>query len=173
PQGEELTWHFYAPQVHDFMWAADPKYTHDKIKMDNGVTIHHLYIKGPKTEDVWEQLKEYTPAALQYLSEHFGKYPYKQFSVIQGGDGGMEYPMSTLITGERPLGSLVGVMVHELVHSWFHGVLATNESLYPWMDEGFTSFASSLTMNEIFSKEPQPFPHAGSYQSYVRLATSG
>ena len=173
PQGKELTWHFHAPQVHDFMWAADPKYTHDKIAMENGVTIHHLYIKGPKTEEVWEQLKEYTPAALQYLSEHFGEYPYKQFSVIQGGDGGMEYPMSTLITGERPLGSLVGVMVHELVHSWFHGVLATNESLYPWMDEGFTSFASSLTMNEIFSKEPQPFPHSGSYQSYSRLATSG
>src|SRR5690606_5477286 len=86
---------------------------------------------------------------------------------------GMEYPMSTLITGERPLGSLVGVMVHELVHSWFHGVLATNESLYPWMDEGFTSFASSLTMNEIFSNEPQPFPHSGSYQSYLKLAASG
>jgi len=173
PAGNELTWHFRAPQVHDFMWAADPKYTHDKIKMDNGVTVHHLYIKGPKTQDVWEQLKTYTPAALEYLSQHFGEYPYKQFSVIQGGDGGMEYPMSTLITGERPLGSLVGVMVHELVHSWFHGVLGNNESLYHWMDEGFTSYASALTMNAIFAEEPQDFPHGGAYQSYIRLATSG
>lgn len=173
PQGRELTWHFHAPKVHDFMWAADPKYTHDKIQMDNGVTIHHLYIDGPKTKEVWEQLKSYTPAALEYLSEHFGEYPYKQFTVIQGGDGGMEYPMSTLITGERPLGSLVGVMVHELVHSWFHGVLGNNESLYHWMDEGFTSYASALTMNAIFNKELQAFPHAGAYQAYARLATSG
>ena len=173
PTGNELTWHFHAPKVHDFMWAADPKYTHDKIKMDNGVTVHHLYIKGPKTQEVWEELKIHTPAALEYLSKHFGEYPYKQFSVIQGGDGGMEYPMSTLITGERPLGSLVGVMVHELVHSWFHGVLGNNESLYHWMDEGFTSYASALTMNAIFAEEPQSFPHGGAYQSYIRLATSG
>ena len=177
PSGNELTWHFHAPKVHDFMWAADPKYTHDKIQMDNGITVHHLYIKGPKTQEVWEKLKEYTPKALDYLSERFGEYPYKQFSVIQGGDGGMEYPMSTLITGERPLNSLVGVMVHELVHSWFHGVLATNESLYPWMDEGFTSFASALTMEEIFAKKDESntrsFTHSGSYQSYIRLTESG
>src|SRR5690554_7570767 len=174
PSGNELTWHFHAPKVHDFMWAADPKYTHDKIQMDNGITVHHLYIKGPKTQEVWEKLKEYTPKALDYLSERFGEYPYKQFSVIQGGDGGMEYPMSTLITGERPLNSLVGVMVHELVHSWFHGVLATNETLYPWMDEGFTTFASNLTMEEIFNEEKSgESPHHSSYNSYIRLARSG
>lgn len=174
--GDDLTWHFKAPKVHDFMWAADPKYTHDKIQMENGITVHHLYIKGPKTQEVWGKLKEYTPKAISYLSEHFGQYPYQQFSVIQGGDGGMEYPMSTLITGERPLNSLVGVMVHELVHSWFHGVLGSNEGLYPWMDEGFTSFASALTMGEIFTVKkdgPQPFPHSGSYQGYIRLAQSG
>jgi aminopeptidase N len=83
----------------------------------------------------------------------------------------MEYAMSTLITGERPLSSLVGVMVHELAHSWFHGVLATNESLYPWMDEGFTSYASSLAMASIF--QPSSNPLAGSYSGYYRLAKSG
>lgn len=173
PVGNQLTWHFYAPRVHDFMWAADPKYTHDKIEMDNGVTVHHLYIKNSQTASNWEKLKTYTPAAIDYMSKHFGQYPYKQFSVIQGGDGGMEYPMSTLITGQRPLGSLVGVMVHELVHSWFHGVLGNNESLYPWLDEGFTSYASSLVMADIFSGEPSDFPHRGAYAAYERIAISG
>lgn len=173
-EGKELTWHFYAPKVHDFMWAADPNYTHDKIPMENGITIHHLYVKNSETESNWEKLKEYTPRAIQYMSERFGQYPYKQFSVIQGGDGGMEYPMSTLITGHRPLNSLVGVMVHELAHSWFHGVLATNEGLYPWMDEGFATFATNLTMAEIFNKsESSESPHAGTYVSYFRLAKSG
>ncbi|HSJ68999.1 MAG TPA: M1 family metallopeptidase [Anditalea sp.] len=173
PRGKTLTWHFKAPKVHDFMWAADPNYTHDKIQMDNGVTVHHLYIKNSQTKENWEKLKEYTPAAIKFLSENFGEYPYKQFSVIQGGDGGMEYPMSTLITGHRRLGSLVGVMVHELAHSWFHGVLATNEALHPWMDEGFTSFASSLAMDDIFTEEDSEFPHRGSYVGYERLAKSG
>ncbi|MEX2593648.1 MAG: M1 family metallopeptidase [Anditalea sp.] len=174
PAGDELTWHFHAPKVHDFMWAADPDYTHDKIQMENGITVHHLYIKNSKTETNWEKLKEYTPKAIRYMSERFGQYPYKQFSVIQGGDGGMEYSMSTLITGHRPLNSLVGVMVHELVHSWFHGILATNESLYPWMDEGFTTFASNLTMAEIFKEEETAdSPHRGTYGSYIKLAKSG
>lgn len=173
PSGSSLTWHFHAPRVHDFMWAADPNYTHDRIKMENGITVHHLYVKNSKTESNWEKLKEYTPKAIQYLSENFGQYPYRQFSVIQGGDGGMEYPMSTLITGHRTLGSLVGVMVHELAHSWFHGVLASNESLYPWMDEGFTVFASNLAMAHLFSEEPSDFPQRGAYVSYERLAKSG
>jgi hypothetical protein len=173
PTDDKLTWHFFAPRVHDFMWAADPKYTHDRIEMDNGITVHHFYIKNSQTASNWEKLKTYTPAAIEFMNKHFGRYPYKQFSVVQGGDGGMEYPMSTLITGQRPLGSLVGVMVHELVHSWFHGVLGNNESLYPWMDEGFTSYASALVMAEIFADEPSDFPHRGSYASYERLATSG
>ena len=166
-----LTWHFVAPKVHDFMWAADPNYKHDQIKMFNGITVHHFYIPGEKTSENWEKLKEYTPKAIESLSKRFGQYPYKQFSVVQGGDGGMEYAMSTLITGQRPLASLVGVMVHELAHSWFHGVLATNESLYPWMDEGFTSYASALVMSDIFRKSDQP--HRGSYDGYFRLVKSG
>lgn len=172
-EASKLTWHFYAPQVHDFMWAADPDFTHDKIDMENGITIHHLYIKNSKTEENWSQLKEYTPRAMEFFSENYGQYPYQQYSVIQGGDGGMEYPMSTLITGHRSLGSLVGVMVHELAHSWFQGVLGSNESLYPWMDEGFTTFASNRCMAAIFSEEPSGFPQRGAYVSYERLAKSG
>ncbi len=171
PSGNTLTWHFFAPKVHDFMWGADPNYKHDKVQMANGITVHHFYIPGEKTTENWEKLKEYTPKAIDYMSKQFGQYPYKQFSVVQGGDGGMEYAMSTLITGERSLGSLVGVMVHELAHSWFHGVLATNESLYPWMDEGFTSYATNLTMANIFQANENP--HRSSYAGYYRLAKSG
>lgn len=171
PKGNTLTWHFVAPKVHDFMWGADPKYKHDKIQMSNGIMVHHFYIPGEKTSENWEKLKELTPKAIDFMSKKFGQYPYKQFSVVQGGDGGMEYAMSTLITGERSLPSLVGVLVHELAHSWFHGVLATNESLYPWMDEGFTSYATNLTMANIFQANPNP--QRGSYAGYYRLAKSG
>ncbi|MEP1955226.1 MAG: M1 family metallopeptidase [Algoriphagus sp.] len=171
PKGDKLTWHFNAPKVTDFMWAADPKYRHDKLVMDNGVTVHHLYIPTPDVTENWVKLMDYTPKAIEYMSEHFGEYPYKQYSVIQGGDGGMEYPMSTLVTGGRNLSSLVGVMAHELGHSWYQGVIATNEALYPWMDEGFASYAAALTMAEIF--KPNDNPLRGSYAGYFRLAKSG
>lgn len=170
-KGNTLTWHFVAPQVHDFMWGADPNYQHDKIQMENEITVHHFFIPGPNTSENWEKLKEYTPKAINFFSEHFGQYPYKQFSVVQGGDGGMEYAMSTFITGERSVSSLAGVMIHELAHSWFHGVLGSNESLYPWMDEGFTSYASSLARALIFKTSGNP--HSGSYAGYFKLAKSG
>lgn len=166
------TWHFKAPKVIDFMWAADPDFTHVKAQVPNGPELHFLYQMNDKTKENWEKLPEYTIKAFEYANKTFGKYPYDQYSVIQGGDGGMEYPMATLITGERSLGSLVGVTVHEMFHSWYQGVLATNEALYEWMDEGFTSFGSAETMNVIM-EQGEKNPQSGNYRGYLALAESG
>src|SRR5690554_8053996 len=86
---------------------------------------------------------------MEFFNKSVGEYPYKQYSVIQGGDGGMEYAMCTLITGERSLPSLIGVTAHELAHKWFQHVLATNESKHSWFDEGFTSFISDFAVKQI------------------------
>jgi aminopeptidase N len=102
---------------------------------------------------------------MTYFSTHIGAYPYKQYSVIQGGDGGMEYAMCTLITGKRNFGSLVGVTSHEMAHTWFQFLLATNESKHPWMDEGFTTYISNKAVNEILDQGKEN-PHTGSYRGY-------
>ena len=166
----ELTWHFLAKNVHDFAWAADPDYRHEIAQVPGGPTLHFFFQPGEKTTDNWMKLKDFTVRHFQYMNQQFGKYPYDSYSVIQGGDGGMEYPMCTLITGERSLGSLFGVTAHEAAHSWFHGVLATNESLYPWMDEGFTDFAANESMAAILNEK---YPHKGSYDAYFSLVKSG
>lgn len=171
-KGKTLTWHFKAPMVHDFMWAADPDYVHDVQQVPNGPVLHFLYKDDPKILENWKNLQPKTIEAMEFFSNNIGKYPYDQYSVIQGGDGGMEYAMSTLITGNRKFGSLVGVMAHELAHSWFQHILATNESKHEWMDEGFTSFISKLCMTEImdFDKEN---PFESTYKGYRNLALSG
>lgn len=171
-KGKTLTWHFKAPNVHDFMWAADPEYVHDSVKMENGPTLHFFYKDKPELEENWKNLQPKTIAAMEFFSKNIGEYPYEQYSVVQGGDGGMEYAMSTLITGERKFGSLVGVMVHEMAHSWFQHILATNESKHSWMDEGFTSFISALCMNEIMEQNKEN-PFEGSYRGYYALVNSG
>ena len=167
---EKLTWHFKAENVHDFVWAADPDYTHEIVINEDGPNFHLFYQKGEKTKH-WENLGEYMIKTFKYADEHFGKYPYPHYSIIQGGDGGMEYPMATLITGHRSLKSLVGVSVHEAMHSWYQGLLASNEALFAWMDEGFTCYASNRIEKELF---PEDFsdPHAGSFKGYKRIATS-
>ncbi len=171
-KSDKTTWHFKADRVIDFAWAADPDYTHEFIDLPNDLRVHFLYQKNSRTKNTWRKLiDDYTPKMFSYLNKHFGQYPFKQYSFIQGGDGGMEYPMCTLITGERELNSLVGVSVHELAHSWYHMVLATNESLYAWMDEGFTSYATAETENYLFPHLGDQ--HAYSYRSYTSLVESG
>lgn len=167
-EGKKLAWRFLAPNVHDFVWAADPDYTHITKQTPDGPLLHFFFqddADGDVAKD-WAQLADYTAQAFQYMNKRFGKYPYPSYSVIQGGDGGMEYPMATLITGDRPLRSLLSVTVHELIHSWYQGALATNESMYPWMDEGFTSYATRIVMNEIYDKEDPRGIHKGAYSSY-------
>jgi hypothetical protein len=168
----KVTWHFVAPQVHDFTWAADDNYVHDTYPGPNGVTLHFFYKNNPEIVENWKKLQPDTAALMAYYNEKIGDYPYKQYSVVQGGDGGMEYAMLTLITGGRNYGSLFGVTAHELAHSWFQHVLATNETKHEWMDEGFTSFISSLASNEVL-KQNRDFPLEGSYRGYYNLATSG
>jgi hypothetical protein len=168
----KLTWHFKAPMVHDFAWAADPDYIHDIFPGANGVELHFLYKDDPAIKDNWKKLQPVTNDFLKYFNNHIGEYPYKQYSVIQGGDGGMEYAMSTLITGKRQFGSLAGVTAHEFAHSWFNHILATNESKDEWMDEGFTTYISTLAMDEVF-KNNKENPHDRSYSSYIYLANSG
>ncbi len=169
---KKLSWHFKAPNVHDFTWAADPDYIHDVVKMPNGPVLHFLYKNNENIIDNWKDLQPKTVELMNYFSEKIGKYPYDQYSVIQGGDGGMEYAMCTLITGERSFGSLVGVTAHEMAHSWFQQILATNESKHEWMDEGFTSYISTLAMNEVM-KQNNPNSLRGVYNGYYQLATSG
>ena len=171
-KGKTLTWHFKAPMVHDFMWAADPDYLHDTLKVKDGPVLHFLYKNNPEILENWKKLQPKTAEMMEFFSKNVGTYPYDQYSVIQGGDGGMEYAMSTLITGERSFGSLVGVTAHEMAHSWFQHILASNESKHEWMDEGFTSFISGLFMNEYMG-EKKDNPFEGAYKGYYRLATSG
>lgn len=169
---DKLTWHFIAPNVHDFTWAADPDYKHDIVKTESGTTLHFLYKNDSKYAKAWKDVQDYTVKALAYFNKNIGAYPYKQYSVIQGGDGGMEYAMCTLVSGGSTLTSILGTVFHELAHSWFQQVLANNESKHSWMDEGFTSYISSLAASHIIRKE-QEKPSSSSYRGYFYAVKNG
>lgn len=168
-----LTWHFIAPMVHDFAWGADNNFIHDKIIGENNVELHFFYKNNEKIKENWKKLQPKTAELLSFFNKAIGIYPYKQYSVIQGGDGGMEYAMCTLITGERSLNSLIGVTAHEMAHIWFQHVLATNESKHEWMDEGFTSFISDLAMEQIIGGKENENPFQSAYNNYFYMVASG
>ena len=168
--GSKINWVFKAENVHDFAWAADPFFVHDTTKLKNGTIIHFLH-KNDRWGDNWSKLKPNAVKIFDYMNLNYGKYPYKQYSIIQGGDGGMEYPMCTLITSEGSLDDLISVTAHEAIHSWFQGLLATNEAKYEWMDEGFCTYAQYEVLNYL--KNKQVLNHLSrQYRSYIRLANS-
>ena len=193
PAGEMLTWKFVAPNVHDFVWAADPQYKHISKKVRDGLVLHAFYKissehltkqyeamsagaknrYGNKAENFiaayqkeWDSVLVLASKAIPYMDKTFGYYPYKQYSFIQGGDGGMEYPMATLLKGAGE-----DVVIHEWMHSWYQMMMGTNESLYPWMDEGFTTYAEDRV--KAFIHNTTGFIHAGSYAGYYALVKSG
>jgi hypothetical protein len=212
-KAKTLTWHFVAPNVHDFAWAADPEYKHIVRQVPGGPTINVIY-NGQPSREVWEDMSDAARAGYKndfnnyvqkwdaqwedianaavtvfpFIKKTFGDYPYKQYSFIHGGDGGMEYPNCTMISGPS-----IGTAFHEWMHSWYQGMLGTNESLYPWMDEGFTEFATNkveeyyrqqvLRKNLLNNPEAlkrsdsianiKPLLQAPNYNGYLRLVKSG
>ena len=171
PSGD-LTWHFVAKNVIDFAWAADPDYAHDRVKVPNGPELHFFYQKGDKTMNNWKKLQEYAVKFFEFMNKTFGKYPYESYAVVQGGDGGMEYPMCTLILGEGSIPGLVSLFAHEAAHSWYQAIVASNEALYPWMDEGFADFARNEAMAQMFDVSKGSV-HQGSYNAYFSLIDRG
>ncbi len=192
---EKRSWRFVGNNVHDFVWAADPDYKHLVYKMPNGgPTLHAIYnykADNSKNDSAWNTVITAASTVLPFIESNFGKYPYPQYSFIQGGDGGMEYPMATLLIGPG-----LGTVFHEWMHSWYQMMLGTNESLYAWMDEGFTSYAEDLVskfynkksslqgFRELLEKNPtsknlkelidiSPEDHGGAYSGYFGLVKSG
>ena len=175
PNGQAGDLHRYkAENVIDFAWASDPDFVEESVKVDN-VVLRLVHQANPEIDSNWTALVDYAARAMAFIGADIGPYAYPEYKIVQGGDGGMEYPMLTLVTGERSLRSLVGVTVHEMAHSWFQAMVATNESLHEWMDEGFTSWAESRCMAHLFADPMKPAsnPHQWAYSGYINHHLSG
>ena len=171
--GKKRVWNFLAPRVHDFTWAADSNYIHDVYPGPNGVKLNFYYKDDPKIIANWKTLQPVTAELMDFFNNYIGEYPYKQYSVVQGGDGGMEYSMLTLLNYGEELIPLISVTAHELAHAWFQGVLATNEMKHAWMDEGSASYFGELAESHVFKINFHPIFTERPYNDYISLAKSG
>ncbi|MEQ9423341.1 MAG: M1 family metallopeptidase [Cyclobacteriaceae bacterium] len=167
----KLTWKFKAENVHDFVWAADPDYIHEIFDVPGGPTVH-LFFQDEEGANHWKDLPEKVTGTFQFLNQTFGEYPYSTYSIIQGGDGAMEYPMATLVKVNTSFNRLLSATVHEIIHSWFQGVLGTNESLYAWMDEGFTAYAQALTLHYLNGQDNSVNPLSRRINSYLGIVNA-
>ena len=170
----KATWKWSAKNMLDFAWAADKDYTVENFTVLDGPKVYYVYQKSDKTK-LWSDSKPYITQFFQLMNATFGRYTYPTYSFIQGGDGGMEYGMCTMILGEaNSLEGLLGLMVHEGGHSWNQQIMAYNESMRPWMDEGFTSYYENLVMHQILPpKVATANPFVGTLNAYRNFVKRG
>lgn len=139
------TLQFKQDQIHDFAWFADKRYhvLYDEAVLPySGDTVEVWSAFTNNEADLWMQSPEYLKNAIESYSRWNGDYPYSSVAAVDGviSEGtGMEYPMITLIGESDRAIDLESVIVHEVGHNWFYGILASNERKYPWLDEGINS----------------------------------
>jgi hypothetical protein len=151
------TYFYHAEDVHDFSWTASQRY---KVVEDRWKHVSiRLLTQSDRVKGQAQRYIQSAKAALQYMDEHVGKYPYPNLTIVDpqwGAEGawGMEYP--TLITGGTYWGTPEGikwtenVTIHEFDHQYFYGLVGSNEFEEAWLDEGFTQYFENRTMDATY-----------------------
>ncbi|MDP3025436.1 MAG: M1 family metallopeptidase [candidate division Zixibacteria bacterium] len=146
---------FHAEKVHDFAWAASPDFKVRKVNID-GVEVVFLFLPGDLYR--FPRWVKGVEAVLKYCNSHFGKYPYKKLVVANssiGLGGAMESPMFITMPPDLPFTPEnvrldEWIIIHELVHQWWYGIVASNEAEEAWLDEGMTTYTTRKIMENEY-----------------------
>ena len=137
---------FVESHVHDFAWFADKRFLilTDEIELfESKKKVQTWLYFTPNNFGLWKKALEYLNEACLFHSYYVGNYPYNHISIVDGSTaagGGMEYPTIALVNQSSNKLQLEVVIVHEVAHNWFYGIIGTNERNFPAMDEGLVSF---------------------------------
>lgn len=148
------TLHYHQEKVHDFAWFADKRYHVLKGEVElpqSGRKVTTWAMFTNNEAHLWKNAIAYLNDATSYYSAWVGEYPYNQVTAVDGvlsEGGGMEYPNVTIIGESGDAITLEEVIVHEVGHNWFYGMLASNERAHPWLDEGLNSFIENRYMRQ-------------------------
>jgi len=163
-QAKTKTWHFYAENVHNFAFTADPNYRIGETSW-NGIKV--IALAQEKNAHLWQQSAEFTRKVIKTYSTDFGMYMWPKI-IVADADDGMEYPMLTLDGGSYP--GHQGLLAHEVGHMWFYGMIGSNETYRAFLDEGFTQFLTVWSMDKITGRE-KPFYSKNKHISKSRTPT--
>jgi len=182
--GPTATWHFVANDVRDFAWGTSDQYAWDQTRalIDSGRDTVNIssFFRLTAAAAAWRVGgARYTRDAIEQMSAYLWKYPWAQMSSMEGvlDGGGMEYPMMTLMQPWADTLSLAGDLMHETGHMWFPMQAGSNETRFPWMDEGFTQFDVAQGMKVLYGAprhggRPND-SEEGQRGSYLRAARAG
>lgn len=100
-----------------------------------------------KDDEQIEFYKEVSVKAVSLFNKLFGVYPYSTLDVVFTNflHGGMEYPNIVFIANDiTDQNSIIKVIVHEIAHQWWYGVVGNNEITNAWFDESLAEYSTVL-----------------------------
>ena len=160
PESDSLskTLHYHQEKVHDFAWFADKRYNvlKGEVELKSGKKVTTWAMFTNEETSLWKRSITYLNRSVKFYSEQVGEYPYHHATAVQGtlsAGAGMEYPNITIIGTAGEAKMLDNVIMHEVGHNWFYGMLGFNERAHPWMDEGLNTYIESLYMDKYYPNE--------------------
>ncbi len=167
-KGQRRVWRYIADNVHDFAFTADPSYRIDTTVW-NGVECVGL-VQEPHASG-WQNSADLVAKIIETFSNDIGRYRYPKMVAADAADG-MEYPMLTLDAGSNP--GYRGLLIHEIGHNWFYGMVGSNETYRAAMDEGFTQYLTAHGLRRIdgdtmVEKKPKNFVRRWAYEPTLAI----
>ena len=142
-EGGQTTAQIQASMVRDFAFVLSQKF--DKVSQTVGdVTVSYYGYVGDQNIN---SCLDTSVKAFQYFCEKFGSYPYQNLSIVKSNFvyGGMEFPNLVLISDDcNQQNDYDYVIVHEIAHQWWYGLVGNDEYNHAWQDESLTEFSTWL-----------------------------
>lgn len=166
-KAEQNIWQFEALSVRDFAWVASRKFKTSSMTIGDTTVYSYYY-----TQEAGERALDYGASALKIFNELFGPYPYETLSVVQTDFfiGGMEYPQLVMIDGslyeEEQDDWLELVVVHEVAHQWWYGLVGNDQIYDSWLDEALTEYSTILYYGQRYGQQEE-------YRKYQDIIDKG
>jgi hypothetical protein len=138
-----VTDHFRLTPAHDFALLLGKDFKRkDYSTGSTRIPFYYHSIDEPAVDSTAQSVI----FTLDWMSEHVGPYPFDELVVAQssiGFQGGIEFPqmfwLSNVSSGEYTrMGRTTAI--HEVLHQWFYGIIASNQAEAPWLDESITEY---------------------------------
>lgn len=136
------TYSIEAKAVRDYAFVLSDKFNVVSGKAGDTTVNYYYYNNQYPSEGLQAGID-----SINTFNELFGKYPYDVINIVESDfvHGGMEYPNLVLISDMVDVQSdYINVIVHEVAHQWWYGLVGNNEYHYGWLDEGLTEYSTLL-----------------------------
>jgi len=139
-----VTYHSVTGPMREQVFVASPRYVVTSLAFQ-GIQLHlwHYGDRASTSHGSTRQIMDIARKALTAFRDRFGVYPYQTLHIVQNPiDTGLEFPGLILVSDQSwEQGTAERIVVHEIAHQWFYGLLGNNQVEHPWLDEGLATYS--------------------------------